>query len=97
MLGRFDVQLFAASVDTPAENARFAESLGITYPILSDPSRDVARAYGVLSRSGYASRWTFYVGVDGRIMAIDKEVRAGSHGGDVAARLEKLGVTHLTS
>jgi len=91
------VQLFAASVDSPAENARFAESLGIGYPILSDPSRDVAAAYGVLSRSGYASRWTFYIGVDRRILAIDKAVRAASHGGDVAERLGELGVTPLTS
>jgi len=97
VLGRFDIQLFAASVDTPAENARFAESLGISYPILSDPSRDVARAFGVLSRSGYASRWTFYIGVDGRVLAIDKEVHAASHGREMAARLEELGVTHLTS
>jgi len=89
--------LFAASVDTPAANASFAESLGITYPILSDPSRDVARAYGVLSRSGYASRWTFYIGIDGRILAVDRNVHAASHGGDIAARLEELGVTHLTS
>jgi thioredoxin-dependent peroxiredoxin len=57
----------------------------------------VARAYGVLSRSGYASRWTFYIGVDGRILAIDKEVRVASHGSGIAARLEELGVTHLTS
>ena len=91
------MQLFAASVDTPAANARFAESLGITYPILSDPSRDVARAYGVLSRSGYASRWTFYIGVDGEILAVDRNVHAASHGGDIAARLEELGVTQLTS
>jgi peroxiredoxin Q/BCP len=78
-------------------NAQFAESLGIGYPILSDPSRDVSRAYGVLSRSGYASRWTFYIGVDGRILAIDKEVHAASHGTDIAARLGELGVTQLTS
>lgn len=89
--------MFAASVDTPDENARFAASLGIAYPILSDPSRDVARAYGVLSRSGYASRWTFYIGADGRILAIDKEVHAASHGRDIVARLDELGVTHLTS
>jgi peroxiredoxin Q/BCP len=57
----------------------------------------VARAYGVLSRSGYASRWTFYIGVDGRILAIDKDVHAASHGREIAARLAELGVTHLTS
>jgi len=98
-LRQFDVQVFAASVDKPEVNARFAASLGLAFPILSDPSRDVARAYGVLSRSGYASRQTFYIGIDRRILAIekDKAVSPATHGRDVAARLAELGVTHLTS
>jgi peroxiredoxin Q/BCP len=89
--------MFAASVDSQDVNARFAESLELPYPILSDPSRDVARAYGVLSRSGFASRWTFYIGADGRILAIDKQVHAASHGSAVVAKLAELGVTQLTS
>jgi thioredoxin-dependent peroxiredoxin len=89
--------MFGASVDSPDVNASFAESLGLAYPILSDLSRDVARAYGVLSRSGFASRWTFYIGADGRILAIDKQVHAASHGDDIVARLNELGVTQLTS
>lgn len=89
----FDVQYFAASVDPPETNARFAQSLEVDYPILSDPARDVARAYGVLSPSGFASRWTFYIGVDGRILAIDRQVRAASHGDDVAAKLDELGIS----
>src|SRR2546427_145292 len=36
-------------------------------------------------------------GADGRILAIDKEVHAASHGRDIVARLDELGVTHLTS
>lgn len=86
------MQYFAASVDSPETNARFAQSLGLAYPILSDPTRDIARAYGVLAASGYASRWTFYIGVDGRIADIDKKVSAASHGRDVVARLEALGI-----
>jgi len=89
-LRRFDVQYFAASVDAPETNAKFAASLGIDYPILSDPTKEVARAYGVLAPSGMASRWTFYIGADGRILDIDKQVRAASHGMDIAKRLETL-------
>ena len=89
---RFNVEYFAASVDTPEANARFARSLGIDYPILSDPAKVVARAYGVLGASGYASRWTFYIGADGRILDIDRKVRASSHGRDVAARLTALDI-----
>ena len=87
---RFDVDYFAASVDAPETNAKFAASLGIDYPILSDPTKEVARAYGVLAPSGMASRWTFYIGADGRILDIDKQVRAASHGMDIAKRLEAL-------
>ena len=84
--------MFAASVDTPETNARFAESLGLDFPILSDPTKATARAYGVLSPTGFASRWTFYIGRDGRIVDIDKNVHASSHGAAVAARLTELGV-----
>jgi len=42
--------------------------------------------------SGLARRWTFYIGADGRILDIDKEVRAASHGTDIVKRLEELRV-----
>jgi thioredoxin-dependent peroxiredoxin len=90
MLRRFDVRYFAASVDPPETNAKFAASLGIDYPILSDPAKAVARAYGVLAASGMALRWTVYIGRDGRILDIDKQVRAASHGADVARRLQEF-------
>ena len=88
---RRNVSYFAASVDSAETNARFAASLGISYPILSDPTKDIARAYGVLTPSGYASRWTFYIGADGSILDIDKKVSPASHGADVAKRLTELG------
>src|SRR3954467_798237 len=84
---------FAASVDPVDVNTRFAESLGLTYPVLSDPTKAVARAYGVLAPSGYASRWTFYIGADGRILDIDKKVNAASHGADVLERVQRSGFT----
>jgi peroxiredoxin Q/BCP len=89
-LRRLGVRYFGASVDSVEKNARFAASLGIDYPILSDPTKDVARAYGVLAASGFASRWTFYIGADGRILDINKKVSASSHGADVVAKLTDL-------
>ena len=80
---------------TTETNREFAESLGIGYPILSDPEKTAARAYGVLGSAGFASRWTFYIGMDGRILDIDKQVRVSSHGADVAAKLEELGIPRL--
>ncbi len=88
----FDVAYFMASVDTAKENAAFAESLGADFPILADPDKKVADAYGVLTPSGYARRWTFYIGLDGRIQAVDKRVNPATSAADIVAKLEELGV-----
>jgi peroxiredoxin Q/BCP len=58
---------------------------------LSDESKAVARAYGVLE-DGYANRWTFYIGKDGTILRIDRDVDPQSAGADIAAALQALGV-----
>jgi len=74
-------------------NKRFAESLDLDYPILSDPKKDVARAYGVVTKlRPVPYRWTFYIGLDGKILAIDKKVQAKQHGEDVASTLKELNV-----
>ena len=84
---------FSISVDPPDVNKAFAQSLGVDYPFLSDPSRAVATAYGVVDADQpFASRWTFYIGIDGRIAYIDKHVRPATHGQAVAAKLAELGV-----
>jgi peroxiredoxin Q/BCP len=66
----------------------------VTYPILSDPGTEVARAYGVLNDSGkYARRWTFYIGKDGKILAVDRDVNPETAGEDIAKRLAALQVS----
>ena len=73
-------------------NKAFAQSLNADYPILSDPTKETAKAYGVLSERGFANRWTFYIGKDGKILFVDDKVKAGQHGADVVAKLKELGV-----
>jgi peroxiredoxin Q/BCP len=87
------VAFFAASCDEPDYNREFATELGIDYPILSDPGKEVARAYGVVHEGrDVPERWTFIIGQDGAILHIDREVKPDTHGADIAARLEELGV-----
>jgi peroxiredoxin Q/BCP len=72
-------------------NKKFAESLELDYPILSDPGRETAEAYGVLAGGRkVASRWTYYIGKDGKILEVDTSVKAGSHGEDIVTKLEDL-------
>ncbi len=81
------------SVDSPETNKQFAEAENADFPILSDPAKKVAEAYGVLSPTGqYAQRWTFYIGADGKILAIDKKVSPSTSGDAIAAKLTELGI-----
>ncbi len=61
--------------------------------MLSDPAKTVATAYGVVDEDApFPARWTFYIGLDGRILHIDKRVNPATHGKVIAAKLAELGV-----
>jgi peroxiredoxin Q/BCP len=86
------VAYFAVSVDDAETNKKFAESVEADYPMLSDPEKKVAAAYGVLAPQGFARRWTFYIGPDGKILDVDQKVSPSTAGEDVVKRLEALKV-----
>ncbi len=81
-----------ASVDSIEDNTGFARKNEATFPILADPSKETASAYGVLGGHGYANRWTYYIDPDGIIVRIDKNVNPMSAGKDLVANLQDLGV-----
>ncbi len=82
-----------ASVDTLEDNTKFAEMHEADFPILADPDKKVANAYGVIPEGRQtAARWTFYIGPDGRILFIDKKVQAQTAGEAIAAKLAELKV-----
>ncbi len=84
------MSIFAISIDPIETNKAFAQSLGVDYPILSDPTAKVAEAYGVGPPD--VSRWTFYIGLDGKILYIDKAVSPANSGKVIAAKLAELGI-----
>src|SRR6187549_101990 len=88
---KYDVAYFMASVDPLEDNIRFAKATSVKlsetntvdkkeadFPLLSDPTKETAKAYGVLTERGLANRWTFYIDKDGRISYIDKAVKAAT-------------------
>jgi peroxiredoxin Q/BCP len=61
--------------------------------MLSDPTKEVATAYGVLNAErGVANRWTFYIDKNGTIVAIDKAVKPPTSAEDMLAKLAELKV-----
>jgi thioredoxin-dependent peroxiredoxin len=91
-LKALNIAYFTASVDKPEDNKKFSEMHDLDYPILSDPDKTVATAYGVMSPRGFANRWTFYIDKDGVIKEIDKSVKVDTAGEDVAAKVKELGL-----
>jgi peroxiredoxin Q/BCP len=95
------------SVDTPEDNKAFAEKEQADFPLLSDPDKKVANAYGVIPPDRppdrqFASRWTFYIGPDGKILAIDKGangrgINPATAGQDLITKLNELGVKKKTA
>lgn len=92
LIKKYAATYFMASVDPLEENAKFGAEYNADFALLSDPTKEVATKYGVLNARGMANRWTFYIGKDGRILAIDKEVKPATSAEDMAARLGELGV-----
>ncbi len=84
------------SPDSPAKLAKFRDRDGLTFPLLSDPDRQVLQAYGAYGekmmygkKSVGVIRSTFVVGADGKIEEALYGVKATGH----VARLRKeLGV-----
>jgi peroxiredoxin Q/BCP len=95
MIKKYNVKYFMASVD-PVDgekgNKAFAAAHNADFPLLSDPDKKTATAYGVLNTGGVANRWTFYVGKDGNIMAIDKTIHVATSAEDMATKLGELKV-----
>ncbi|MDR1990568.1 MAG: peroxiredoxin [Acidobacteriaceae bacterium] len=91
-LEQFEVVVFGASVDDPSTLSAFADAFDLRFPMLGDTDRAVARAYGVLGASGLASRVTFYIGLDGRIVAVDRTGATATHGASIEQTLRQLGI-----
>ena len=94
---QYDVAYFMASTDPIEKNTDFAKAQEADFPLLSDPNKEVATAYGVLTPRGTASRWTFYIGKDGRIVAIDKAVMPATSAEDMVTKLGELQISKAKS
>lgn len=93
LLKAFDIAYFTASCDTVEENTKFAKSLEADYPILSDPTREVAKAYGLVANDkGNAKRVTFIIGADGKIADIETKVDTKNAAKQMADKLAALKV-----
>ena len=64
-----DTQVLGVSMDSPFANKAFADSIGVTFPLLSDWGGEVTRQYGIyLDKYKAARRVNFLIDKDGKII-----------------------------
>ncbi|MFQ3194653.1 MAG: peroxiredoxin Q/BCP [Colwellia sp.] len=90
LIREYNASYFMASVDPLDDNRDFAKKTGADFPMLSDPSKEAAKAYDVLNIMRVASRVTFYISKDGEILKIDEDISPKTAAEDIASNLEML-------
>ncbi|MFV8783447.1 peroxiredoxin [Microbulbifer sp. SA54] len=93
LIRAYDVAYFMASTDDVEDNTKFAEEQKADFPLLSDPSGEVAEAYDVkMPVLNMAKRVTIYIGKDGNVLKIDRDIKPATSAEDMARTLGELGV-----
>lgn len=92
LIREFNVSYVMASVDPIDDNRDFAEKTGADFPMLSDPTKSAAKDYQVLNMFNVASRVTFYISKQGKIVKIDDDITPKSAAQDMANNLADLGI-----
>ena len=89
-------QVLGLSPDKPAKLAQFREKEGLTFPLLSDPSKEVLTAYGAYGEKQLYGktvvgviRSTFVLDEEGRVVTASYGVKATGH---VAKLRRDLGI-----
>ncbi len=89
-LAPFNAQVLGVSVDSRESHESFARKFRLNFPILADPTKKVARAYGALAFYRLARRMTFIIDPQGKIRKIFKTVNPKTHVEEVAQALTEL-------
>lgn len=76
-IAKFDAtetQILGISADSSPANARFAQDIAVTFPLLSDFSkRKALKDYGIFSEDyGFGARATFVVDKEGIIRSVEQ-------------------------
>jgi peroxiredoxin Q/BCP len=83
--------VIGVSLDSVESHSKFYEKYALPFAILSDKSKEVARAYGVLGLGGLvAKRVTYIIDKNGKITHIFPKVDVRQHSEEVLKAIEEL-------
>lgn len=83
-------EVVGVSTDGVLSHKRFEQKYHLNFPLLADPDKELAHAFGVLAPMGYARRATFLVGANGVIRHVFPKVSPKGHAEEVLRKIEEL-------
>lgn len=83
------IVIFGVSRDDAKSHRAFRKQYELPFPLVADVDGKVQAAYGVPSRFGLASRVTFIVGPDGKIVRVFPDVDPALHSTEVLAAIPR--------
>lgn len=95
VLASQDTEVVGVSMDDGASHGRFAAEHKVPFPLVSDPDRTLALAYGAVeglrALLGGVKRVTYVIDKRGRVAGVfDSQLRAGQHTGGVRELVAQL-------
>jgi peroxiredoxin Q/BCP len=81
-LQNWGIAVFGCSVDGADSHRAFAKKYALPFPLLLDPDKKIAKAYGAengIPILGLDKRLTYVIGEDGRIVAVYPQVDPSTH------------------
>ncbi len=92
-----DAVVLGVSTDGMPSHEKFKEKHGLTFPLLSDESADIAKMFGAWKEKNMYGRkyWgvariTIIIGPDRRVKKVYKKVKAEEHAAQILADLKEL-------
>jgi peroxiredoxin Q/BCP len=98
-LAKEHAYVIGISTDPMDSHEKFSSKYNLNFPLLSDPTADVAKMYGAWKEKNMYGRryWgvarsTFWIGPDGRIKKIYKKVDTKKHAEDILTDMREARV-----
>ncbi len=86
-----NVPIYGVSVDGIESHKKFKEKYQLPFTLLSDNKKELITKLGIKSITGVASRVTFVLDKDGKILKIYPKVSPDQHAGELMYYLKSLG------
>jgi thioredoxin-dependent peroxiredoxin len=91
LIRSLDAEIVGVSLDSVESHTKFVAKFKLTFPLISDKKRQIARAYGVLKDTRTSTnRTTFLIDKNGKVSRIFPKVDVAKHADEVVEALREL-------